>query len=57
MEAQEKRSVAEEAMKVLQEELPMKLKASVSEILEGHLEDNLLILIEKEANENPKLVI
>ena len=57
MEAQEKRSVAEEAMKVLKEELPMKVKASVAELLEGHLEDSSLILIDKEANEDPKLIV
>ena len=57
MEAQEKRSVAGEALKVLKEELPMKINASVAELLEGHLEDKLLILIEKEANEDPKLII
>ena len=40
MEAQEKRSVAEQAMKALKEELPMKVKASVAELLEGHLDFN-----------------
>ena len=57
MEAQEKRLVAEEAMEVLKKEFPMKVKASVAILLEGHLEDNSLILIDKEANENPKLII
>ena len=57
MEAQERRLVAEEAMEVLKEEFPMKVKASVAILLEGHLEDNSLILIDKEANENPKLII
>ena len=57
MEDQEKRSVTEEAMKVLKEELPMKVKASVAELLEGHLEDSSLILIDKEANEDPKLIV
>ena len=59
---QEKRAVAEEAMEVLQEELPMQVKASVKEVMDhqafmdnyGNLE-NLRSLIEKEANEEPRL--
>ena len=59
---QEKRAVAEEAMAVLQEELPMQVKASVKEVMDqqayiqGHDNlENLRSLIEKEANEEPRL--
>ena len=59
---QEKRAVAEEAMAVLQEELPMQVKASVKEAMAtqaymDYLEnfENLRSLIEKEANEEPRL--
>ena len=59
---QEKRAVAKEAMEVLQEELPMQVKASVKEVMDqqayiqGHDNlENLRSLIEKEANEEPRL--
>ena len=56
---QEKRAVAEEAMAVLQEELPMQVKASVKEAMatQAYMDylENLRSLIEKEANEEPRL--
>ena len=61
---QEKRAVAQEAMEVLQKELPIQVKASVKEVMDhqafmdnrGRLpETNLRSLIEKEANEEPRL--
>ena len=59
---QEKRAVAQEAMEVLQKELPIQVKASVKEVMDhqafmdndGNLE-NLRSLIEKETNEEPRL--
>ena len=59
--------MAQEAIKIMQKVLPKKLKASVAENLDlDHLDDmdngidspaNMLILIEKEANEDPKLIM
>ena len=62
-----KKSVVQEAIKTMRKVLPKELKASVAEILDlDHLDDmdngidspmNMLILIEKEANEDPKLIM
>ena len=62
-----KKLVAQEAIKIMQKVLPKQLKASVAENLDlDHLDDmddgidspaNMLILIEKEANEDPKLIM
>ena len=62
-----KKVLAEEAIKIMKNVLPIELKASVAEILDlDHLDDmnngidspaNMLILIEKEANEDPKLIM
>ena len=62
-----KKSVGQEAIKTMRKVLPKELKASVAEILDlDHLDDmdngvdspmNMLVLIEKEANEDPKLIM
>ena len=62
-----KKLVAQEAIKIMQKVLPKQLKASVAENLDlDHLDDmddgidspaNMLILIEKEANEDPKFIM
>ena len=61
---QEKRAVAQEAMEVLQKELPIQVKASVKEVMDHQAfmdnhgqpwTTNLRSLIEKEANEEPRL--
>ena len=54
--SQEERAVAlEETRKVLKDELPISIKASVKELMDpGH--DDVQILIEKEANEEPRLI-
>ena len=45
----------EETRKVLKNELPISIKASVKELMDpGH--DDVQILIEKEANEEPRLI-
>ena len=53
---QEERAVAlEETRKVLKDELPISIKASVKELMDpGH--NDVQILIEKEANEEPRLI-
>jgi hypothetical protein len=62
-----KKVLAEEAIKIMKNVLPIELKASVAENLDlDHLDDmdngidspaNMLVLIEKEANEDPKLIM
>jgi hypothetical protein len=62
-----KKVLAEEAIKIMKNVLPIELKALVAESLDlDHLDDmdngidspaNMLILIEKEANEDPKLIM
>ena len=64
---EDKRSLAHQAIKIMNECLPIEVKASVYEILDhDHLDDmvngidspaNKLILFEKEANEEPKLMM
>ena len=52
--SQEERAVAlEETRKVLKDELPISIKASVKELMD---DDDEQILIEKEANEEPRLI-
>ena len=54
--SQEDRAVAlEETRKVLKDEFPNSIKASVKELIH-HDQDDEQILIEKEANEEPRLI-
>ena len=67
LSVEDKKILAEEAIKIMKNVLPIELKASVAESLDlDHLDDmdngidspaNMLILIEKEANEDPKLIM
>ena len=64
---EDKRSLAHQAIKITNECLPIEVKASVVEILDhDYLDDmdngidspmNMLILIEKKANQDPKLIM
>ena len=64
---EDKRSLAHQAIKIMNECLPIEIKASVCEILDhDHLDDmdngidspaNKLILFEKEVNEESKLMM
>ena len=54
--SQEERAVAlEETRKVLKDELPISIQASVKELMDPG-QDDVQILIEKEANEEPRLI-
>ena len=67
LSVEDKKVLAEEAIKIMKNVLPIELKALVAESLDlDHLDDmdngidspaNMLILIEKEANEDPKLIM
>ena len=55
--SQEERAVAlEETRKVLKDELPISIKASVKELMDPSPNADVQILIEKEANEEPRLI-
>ena len=67
LSVEDKKVLAEEAIKIMKNVLPIELKALVAESLDlDHLDDmdngihspaNMLILIKKEANEDPKLIM
>ena len=67
LSVEDKKLLAQETIKIMKRVLPIKVKASVVEILDhDHLDDfdngidsprNMLVLIKKEANEDPKLIM
>ena len=67
LSVEDKKLLAQETIKIMNDVLPIKVKASVAEVLDlDHLDDmdngidspaNMLVLIEKEANEDPKLIM
>lgn len=67
LSVEDKKLLAQEAIKIMNDVLPIEVKVSVAEILDlDHLDDmdngidspaNMLVLIEKEANEDPKMIM
>ena len=54
---EDKKLLAQETIKIMNDVLPIKVKASVAEILDLDHPEDKLVLIEKEANEDPKLIM